>query len=150
MCRGRQFSDEVLAARVGFGKERLSIADFLERTVDEAFALFEGPGPWTAAGRRTAGAILSALRDVGLGYLPLGQPSPSLSGGEAQRVKLARHLGRRSLAGRLIVLDEPTTGLHPQDVSGLLAVLDRLVHNAHRLDLTGESLRRTRQSARKT
>ncbi|MBN1217566.1 MAG: ATP-binding cassette domain-containing protein [Anaerolineae bacterium] len=126
-CDGRRFSEEVLAARVKFGNRPLSIADFYELSVDEAMPLLLEVECLLEASRQAAGRILTALHEVGLGYLPLGQPSPTLSGGEAQRVKLAKHLGQRSLATRLLVLDEPTTGLHPQDIAGLLIVLDRLV-----------------------
>jgi len=124
-CAGRRFSDEVLAAEVTFGDRRLSIADFYQLSIAQVRPLLEE----NLSGRQAqaAGRILQALCDVGLGYLSLGQPSPTLSGGEAQRVKLARFLGRRSLSRQLLVLDEPTTGLHPQDISGLLTVLDRLV-----------------------
>jgi excinuclease ABC subunit A len=126
-CDGRRFSDEVLAARVDFGDWQLSIADLYGLRVSEVTRLLLASGRLSEKQHQAAGRILEALRDVGLGYLPLGQPSPTLSGGEAQRVKLARHLGRRSLSGNLLVLDEPSTGLHPQDIAGLLIVLDRLV-----------------------
>jgi excinuclease ABC subunit A len=126
-CDGQRFSDEVLAARADFGGRQLSIADFYELRIDEVVSLLLEKGRLPEKNRRTARHILEALRDVGLGYLTLGQPSPTLSGGEAQRVKLAKHLGRRSLSQSLLVLDEPSTGLHPHDIAGLLIVLDRLV-----------------------
>jgi len=126
-CEGKRFSDEVLGARAPFDGRELTIADFFELSIEQALPFLREEGRLPEAARQAARRILEALRDVGLGYLPLGQPSPTLSGGEAQRVKLAKHLGRRSLSGDLLVLDEPTTGLHPQDVAGLLAVLGRLV-----------------------
>jgi excinuclease ABC subunit A len=125
-CGGQRFSDEVLAARVSFGDRLLSIAGFFALSIAEVAALLPADERLPARSRRAARDILTALCDIGLGYLPLGQPSPTLSGGEAQRVKLARTLGQRTLADQLLVLDEPSTGLHPQDLAGLLAVLDRL------------------------
>jgi len=124
-CGGRRFAGEVLQRTVPFGKDarRLSIADFYGLPVGEARALLPREGRQGIA----AGRVLDALADIGLGYLSLGQPSPTLSGGEAQRVKLARYLGRASLSGSVLVLDEPSTGLHPADLAGLLAVFDRLV-----------------------
>ena len=98
-CGGTRFSDEVLAATAVFDGRRLSIADFYQLSVAEAAALLPRAEGLTAKARAAAGRILEALADVGLGYLPLGQPSPDLSGGEAQRVKLARYLGRGG-AGR--------------------------------------------------
>jgi excinuclease ABC subunit A len=126
-CDSMRFSDQVLAGQVPFGERRLSIADFYELSVTEALPLLAEDKRLPEKSRLRAQRILEALRDVGLGYLTLGQPSPTLSGGEAQRVKLAKHLGRSALSRQLLVLDEPTTGLHPQDVSALLTVLDRLV-----------------------
>jgi excinuclease ABC subunit A len=126
-CEGQCFSDEVLSARLGFGDRQLSIADFYKLSISEATPLLLERGRLKGSDYRAARLILRALLDVGLGYLSLGQPSPTLSGGEAQRVKLAKFLGRRSLVGRMLVLDEPSTGLHPQDLAGLLKVLDRLV-----------------------
>ncbi|MBI5833411.1 MAG: excinuclease ABC subunit UvrA [Armatimonadetes bacterium] len=115
-CGGHRYNAEALAITF---KER-SIADVLEMTVDEGLAHF-GDIPRI---RRA----LSTLSDVGLGYVQLGQSALTLSGGEAQRVKLARELSRPSTGSTLYVLDEPTTGLHFEDVRRLLTVLDRLVN----------------------
>jgi excinuclease ABC subunit A len=91
----------------------------LELTVDEALTLFKNHPQIRRA--------LETLADVGLGYIALGQSSPTLSGGEAQRVKLSRELSKRSTGRTLYILDEPTTGLHFDDIRKLLRVLDRLV-----------------------
>jgi excinuclease ABC subunit A len=129
-CGGLRFSEEVLAAQVSFadGVQRC-IADVYALSVGELLPLVEKDEYLAASNRQAAVRILLALVEIGLGYLPLGQPSPSLSGGEAQRVKLARYLGQNNLHRHLLVLDEPTTGLHPQDLNGLLVVLDRLVRH---------------------
>ncbi len=114
-CKGRRYNDATL--RVTFrGK---SIAEVLESSVREGLSLFENV---PAIAR-----ILETLDEVGLGYIALGQPATTLSGGEAQRVKLARELARRDTGRTLYILDEPTTGLHFADVRQLLGVLQRLV-----------------------
>ncbi len=115
VCGGKRYNREALEIHY---KGR-SIADTLEMTVEEALAFFANV-PACAAKLRT-------LNDVGLGYIHLGQPATTLSGGEAQRVKLSTELSRRSTGRTLYILDEPTTGLHFADVERLLEVLHRLV-----------------------
>jgi excinuclease ABC subunit A len=118
-CRGRRFNDETLKIRY----RGLNISEVLGLTVDQAMEHFER----VPAVYRT----LKVMRDVGLGYIQLGQQATTLSGGEAQRVKLARELSRPGSSHTLYILDEPTTGLHFHDVKKLLVVLDRLVHNGN-------------------
>ena len=114
-CRGRRFKRETLAVKY----RGYDISQVLDMTVEEALALFEDIP--------AAKSRLKVMSDVGLGYLQLGQPATTLSGGEAQRVKLAKELGRRSTGKTLYLLDEPTTGLHPADTARLLVLLQRLV-----------------------
>jgi excinuclease ABC subunit A len=115
VCRGRRYNEATLRVK---WKDR-SIADLLETSVSEALGLFEH--------HRVLRGILQTLEDVGLGYIALGQSATTLSGGEAQRIKLSRELAKRDTGRTLYLLDEPTTGLHFDDVRKLLAVLGRLV-----------------------
>ena len=129
-CDGARYNDETLDVTY---KEK-TIADVLDMEVAEAYDFFEAN---TQIRRR-----LKLLKDVGLGYMSLGQPSTTLSGGEAQRVKLAEELGKKQTGDTLYLLDEPTTGLHKADERKLIDVLQRLVDNGnsvvvveHELDL---------------
>jgi excinuclease ABC subunit A len=115
VCKGKRYNREALEIHY---KGR-SIADVLEMTIEEAVEFF--------AAVPSVHAKLQTLHDVGLGYMHLGQPATTLSGGEAQRVKLSTELSRRATGRTLYVLDEPTTGLHFADVEKLLEVLHRLV-----------------------
>ena len=114
-CEGRRYGPDVLGVKL----RGRAISDVLQMTVDDAVELFAAHG---ALARR-----LRVLQDVGLGYLRLGQPATTLSGGEAQRLKIAAELGARESGEMLYIMDEPTTGLHLDDVKKLLGVLNRLV-----------------------
>ena len=130
VCKGKRYNKETLEVRYK-GK---TIADVLDMTVEEALAFFTNIPRIKQK--------VQTLYDVGLGYIKLGQPSTTLSGGEAQRVKLATELSKRSTGKTLYILDEPTTGLHIADVHKLVDILQRLVDGGnsiivieHNLDL---------------
>jgi excinuclease ABC subunit A len=114
-CQGRRYNRETLEIRYK-GK---SIADVLDMTVDDAVEFFQAV-PWLYR-------KIKVLQDVGLGYITLGQSAVTLSGGEAQRVKLSTELGKKDTGKTFYILDEPTTGLHFQDIKLLLDVLNKLV-----------------------
>ena len=116
-CKGTRFKSGILDIRYN----GLNIHELLQLTVDEAIAFF--------AGQKRITQKLQVLADVGLGYLRLGQSATTLSGGEAQRVKLAAHLAQASCEGTLYIFDEPTTGLHFDDIAKLLAAFGRLIEN---------------------
>jgi excinuclease ABC subunit A len=114
VCRGRRYNGETLAIHY----KGLSISDLLNSTVADALTVLSSIPQVQSK--------LQTLVDVGLGYIGLGQPATTLSGGEAQRIKLAKELSRRATGKTLYILDEPTTGLHFDDVKKLLHVLSRL------------------------
>jgi len=118
-CQGKRYNRETLDIRY---KEK-NIAEILDMNVEEALKFFKRITPISIR--------LQTLFDVGLSYISLGQSSVTLSGGEAQRIKLARELSRRATGRTLYILDEPTTGLHPADIKNLLCVLNRLVDNGN-------------------
>ena len=118
-CSGKRYNRETLEVKYK-GK---SISDILEMTVAESMEFFK-PIP-------SIRSKLETLQNVGLGYIHLGQAATTLSGGEAQRIKLSKELSKRSTGKTLYILDEPTTGLHQHDVKKLLAVLDKLVDHGN-------------------
>ncbi|NWB57729.1 MULTISPECIES: excinuclease ABC subunit UvrA [unclassified Pseudomonas] len=133
-CHGARYNPETLAIKW----EGLTIAQVLGLTVEQAVGVFaEEPGVLRS---------LQVLRDIGLGYLRLGQPATELSGGEAQRIKLATELQRNARGATLYVLDEPTTGLHPRDVDRLLSQLNHLVEAGHTVIVVEHEMRVVAQS----
>jgi excinuclease ABC subunit A len=121
VCRGKRYNHDTLEVKY----KNKNINDVLEMTVEEALMFFDGIPKIKSK--------LQTLFDVGLGYISLGQSSTTLSGGEAQRVKLASELAKRSTGKTLYVLDEPTTGLHSEDISKLIDVLQRLCNAGNTL-----------------
>ena len=132
-CHGARYNLETLAVR---WRDR-TIADVLGLTVAQACDVFADESPVMRA--------LAVLRDIGLGYLKLGQPATELSGGEAQRIKLATELQRVQRGATLYVLDEPTTGLHPRDIDRLLVQLNRLVDAGHTVVVVEHDMRTVAQ-----
>ncbi|MCL2675856.1 MAG: excinuclease ABC subunit UvrA, partial [Firmicutes bacterium] len=128
VCHGRRYNRETLAVKYK-GK---SISDVLDMTVEEAVGFFENiPSVYNK---------IKTLYEVGLGYIKLGQPATTLSGGEAQRVKLATELSRRSTSRSLYILDEPTTGLHTADVEKLISILQRLAGSGNTIVIIEHNL----------
>ena len=133
-CHGARYNPETLAVKW----QGMNIAQVLGLTVNQAVEVFaEQPGVLRS---------LEVLRDIGLGYLRLGQPATELSGGEAQRIKLATELQRNARGATLYVLDEPTTGLHPRDVDRLLSQLNQLVDAGHTVVVVEHEMRVVAQS----
>jgi excinuclease ABC subunit A len=133
-CHGARYNPETLEVNW----QGLNISQVLQLTVDQARDVF--------AGQPAALRSLQVLQDIGLGYLRLGQPATELSGGEAQRIKLATELQRTARGETLYVLDEPTNGLHPQDVDRLLIQLNRLVDSGHTVVVVEHDMRVVAQS----
>ena len=122
-CHGQRFKKDILDVRF----EGKNVNDILQMTVNQAVEFF------TEHNQKRIVSLLKPLQDVGLGYIKLGQSSTTLSGGESQRVKLATELSKRSTGKTIYILDEPTTGLHTEDVSKLIAILQRLADGGNTL-----------------
>ena len=127
-CHGRRYNSEALEVKYK-GKD---ISQVLDMTIDEAVEFFKNI-PSIAGKLRT-------IQEVGLGYIRLGQPATTFSGGEAQRIKLATELSRRSTGKTLYILDEPTTGLHTDDVKRLLSILNKLVDGGNSMIIIEHNL----------
>jgi len=114
MCEAKRYAPEILEVEY----KKKNVADVLNTNVESAYDFFEGIS--------SIRERLKVLKDIGLGYVKLGQPSPTLSGGESQRIKLARDLYSENIEGSVYILDEPTVGLHPEDIRKLLISLRQL------------------------
>lgn len=128
VCQGKRYNREALEIKY---KEK-TISDVLEMTVEQAAIFFENVP--------TIARKLTTLVEVGLGYIRLGQPATTFSGGEAQRIKLASELSRRSTGKTMYILDEPTTGLHSADVKRLVGILQKLVEGGNSMVIIEHNL----------
>jgi excinuclease ABC subunit A len=126
-CSGQRFSEEVLAQKAEISGHSYSISQAFDLPVSEFASLLSADEVLPDLERRRLLRTLGLMQEVGLGYMRIGQPSPSMSGGEAQRIKLVKFMTRKKLTNTVMLLDEPSTGLHPQDTAGLLLLFDRLV-----------------------
>ena len=141
-CSGKRFSRTAISTRIKIADSEYSILDLYELEIEDLYSIFSRD---TCIALKFKTKLLHYLQffiDMGLGYLRLGQPSPTLSGGESQRIKLVKHLGQQRLKHELLLFDEPTTGLHPQDVGLLLNIFNKLLSNGativcveHNLDI---------------
>ncbi len=127
-CKGKRYNREALEIKY----KGVTISDILDMTVEQAATFFENV---PAIARK-----MDTLVEVGLGYIRLGQPATTFSGGEAQRIKLATELSRRATGKTLYILDEPTTGLHSADVKRLLAILQRLIEGGNSMVIIEHNL----------
>ena len=127
-CKGRRYNREALEIKY----KNKTISDVLDMTVEQANEFFESVP--------TIARKLQTLVDVGLGYIRLGQPATTFSGGEAQRIKLATELSKRSTGKTMYILDEPTTGLHSADVKRLLGILQQLVEGGNTMIIIEHNL----------
>ena len=128
VCRGKRYNRETLEVRY----KGQSISDVLEMTVNQAVDFFDG--------QSRIQSKIKVLQDVGLGYIKLGQSSSTLSGGECQRIKLASELNRRDTGNTIYFLDEPTTGLHFEDISMLMTIVNRLVDRGNTIVIIEHNL----------
>jgi excinuclease ABC subunit A len=128
VCQGKKFNNNVLEARISLNGNELNFDDILSLNIETASELLLTSDFFDNKQKKIAKNIFNVLIEIGLGYLQLGQASPTLSGGESQRIKLTKYLGKSNISDCVLVLDEPSTGLHPADISGLLSIFNRLLN----------------------
>ncbi|MBD3198166.1 MAG: ATP-binding cassette domain-containing protein [Candidatus Lokiarchaeota archaeon] len=140
-CEGARFNDEIVSLKIKIGSKNISISELYDLSISELHHIIANDHRLeNETDFQKVKKMLKIMVDIGLGYIKLGQPSPTLSGGEAQRIKLSKYLGKDKLKNQIFILDEPTTGLHPKDVSGLLKIFNKLVKNGATLVVVEHNL----------